>query len=378
MVSRFPSWMVSLVVGIACLPTGVVSGLAADEVPAEAALKAGTAKADTAKADTGTTAVAGKADAVKTDVMKADAVKADAAINTGDVGGAVPAGVAVDPETIGLAIRELESPEYVVRELAEKRLAGMGLTAVPQLTEAAKSPLPETSVRAIEVLAQLYRKAEFPAANSLEDAISDLRQAPGAVGEVAQRSWKQNALNRDERTVAKLTELGARVQNLPEDDPRALARKAAGVNSAIQFIVISRKWKGGDAGLKLLERLSQANGVQVYHVNGAQVSDEAMAGVADLGFYVDRRGAFLGISNDGDAAFGPRNGCLVGVVTEKGPAAEAGIQRGDRIVKFGDEDVRDFEDLITFLKKAEPGDVVEFGIIRDGEPQSLKVTLGNW
>ncbi len=368
MVPKSRSWLMSLVVSFACLPAGGITVQAADEAPAADAPKADTAKADLGKTDIEKTAEAGKA----------DAVKADAAINTGNVAVAAPAGVAVDPETIALAIRELESPEYVVRELAEKRLAGFGLAAVSQLTEAAKSPLPETSVRAIEALAQLYRKAEFPAANALEDAISDLRQAPGAVGEVAQRSWKQNALNRDERTVAKLTELGARVQNLPTDDPRALARKAAGVNSAIQFIVISRKWKGGDEGLKLLERLSQASGVQVYHVNGAQVSDEAMAGVADLGFHVDRRGAFLGISNDGDVAFGPRNGCLVGVVSEKGPAAEAGIQRGDRIVKFSEEDVRDFEDLITFLKKAEPGDVVEFGIIRDGEPQSLKVTLGNW
>ncbi len=57
------------------------------------------------------------------------------------------------------------------------------------------------------------------------------------------------------------------------------------------------------------------------------------------------------------------------------PAAKAGLQQGDIIVKFNGQAVTEDTPLSSFIGKAKPGDTVTLTIVRDGKNQDVKVTL---
>jgi serine protease Do len=62
-------------------------------------------------------------------------------------------------------------------------------------------------------------------------------------------------------------------------------------------------------------------------------------------------------------------------VTENGPAANAGIQKGDILVKIGGEQVRLLRDILNRLSAYEPGQSVNVIVERDGKMITVKVTL---
>jgi S1-C subfamily serine protease len=71
------------------------------------------------------------------------------------------------------------------------------------------------------------------------------------------------------------------------------------------------------------------------------------------------------------------DGVLVGQVQPGGPAATAGMQADDVIVKIGDTEVSgqgDLERALTLSYK--PGETVPVTVIRSGSQQTLQVTLG--
>ncbi|MCA9899137.1 MAG: trypsin-like peptidase domain-containing protein [Ardenticatenaceae bacterium] len=86
-----------------------------------------------------------------------------------------------------------------------------------------------------------------------------------------------------------------------------------------------------------------------------------------------------------------QNGVLVYQVLEGGPAAEAGLKGsedevqinglnaivgGDIITKMNDQVINDFNDLLTYIvRQTSVGQTVTLEIIRDGETQTLEVTL---
>ena len=86
-----------------------------------------------------------------------------------------------------------------------------------------------------------------------------------------------------------------------------------------------------------------------------------------------------------------QNGVLVFQVIEGSPAAEAGLRGsdeqitinglgavigGDVITKMNDQVINNFEDLLTYIvRQTSIGQTVTLEIIRDGEPQTIEVTL---
>jgi len=58
------------------------------------------------------------------------------------------------------------------------------------------------------------------------------------------------------------------------------------------------------------------------------------------------------------------------------PAALAGIEAGDVIVRFDGEDVTDPAELVLMLTRAPVGDAAAFDIIRDGERREITVRVG--
>ena len=69
------------------------------------------------------------------------------------------------------------------------------------------------------------------------------------------------------------------------------------------------------------------------------------------------------------------SGVLVGEVFPGTCAAEAGILPGDRLIRWAGEPILDVANWMTFLAKQSPGDVVDIGIVRSGQEQTVRITL---
>ena len=72
----------------------------------------------------------------------------------------------------------------------------------------------------------------------------------------------------------------------------------------------------------------------------------------------------------------PARGALVAGIDEKGPAKPAGIEPGDVVVKFDGKDIKEPKDLSRVVADTAVGKEVEVVIIRKGEEQTKRVTLG--
>lgn len=71
-----------------------------------------------------------------------------------------------------------------------------------------------------------------------------------------------------------------------------------------------------------------------------------------------------------------QSGVVVAKVQEGSPAAEAGLKRGDVIVGFKGNKVKDANQLRNAVAQQSPGDEVDLTIRRDGQQQTLDVKLG--
>lgn len=68
-------------------------------------------------------------------------------------------------------------------------------------------------------------------------------------------------------------------------------------------------------------------------------------------------------------------GLIVGGVSEKGPAAKAGVQQGDRILALGEDDITDLGTLWRKLWATGPaGTPVTLKLNRDGTPVTVRIT----
>ena len=58
------------------------------------------------------------------------------------------------------------------------------------------------------------------------------------------------------------------------------------------------------------------------------------------------------------------------------PAEESGLQKGDVITEVDGERVTDGIALIVAIRTHQPGETIEFTVVRDGEEQTVEITLG--
>jgi serine protease Do len=68
-------------------------------------------------------------------------------------------------------------------------------------------------------------------------------------------------------------------------------------------------------------------------------------------------------------------GALVADVDEAGPAARAGIQKGDIILSFDGKDIKEMNELPLLVAQTPIGKKVEVAIIRGGKKLNKKVTI---
>ena len=70
------------------------------------------------------------------------------------------------------------------------------------------------------------------------------------------------------------------------------------------------------------------------------------------------------------------HGALIGEVVSGGPSDKAGLQAGDVIVSFGNNEVYTTNELLDSLVHYKPGDQVPATVIRDGETVNVTITIG--
>ncbi|MDB5340929.1 MAG: peptidase [Planctomycetaceae bacterium] len=84
---------------------------------------------------------------------------------------------------------------------------------------------------------------------------------------------------------------------------------------------------------------------------------------------------YLGVASRKAIADVSAPGYLVERVTADGPAATAGIRKGDLILKMGSDPVRTIDDVTTLLKKYKSGDKVTLQVRRGGIDLEIEATL---
>jgi putative serine protease PepD len=82
---------------------------------------------------------------------------------------------------------------------------------------------------------------------------------------------------------------------------------------------------------------------------------------------------YLGVQ----VADGDGGGALIADVVAGGPAAKAGLQKGDVVTKIGSQDIPDSKALVAAVKAGKSGDQLQITIRRNGTEQQISATLGD-
>jgi serine protease Do len=117
---------------------------------------------------------------------------------------------------------------------------------------------------------------------------------------------------------------------------------------------------------------------------GFAVPSKTVAGVVDqLRQFGELRRGWLGVRiqqvTDEIAeslSIKPARGALIAGVEDKGPAKPAGIEPGDVVVKFDGKEIKEPKDLSRVVADTAVGKEVDVVIIRKGQEETRKVTLG--
>jgi TolB protein len=87
-------------------------------------------------------------------------------------------------------------------------------------------------------------------------------------------------------------------------------------------------------------------------------------------------GAYLGTIPDYRAMDSQSGGVLLADVRAGGPADQAGIRGGDRIVEMAGTKIQNLYDMSYALQDHRPGETIDVAVIRSGERKTLRATLG--
>ncbi len=122
--------------------------------------------------------------------------------------------------------------------------------------------------------------------------------------------------------------------------------------------------RDGVAKKTLLTTISEAGFNQL-----KQLFDSRPEGRGKFGF---DSGQTRSVSNPETKTFGVR----INWLETNGPADLFGIKTGDIITDFDKTPIRTSEELLSRVRRAKPKDVVEVGVLRDGQPLKIPVTMG--
>jgi predicted metalloprotease with PDZ domain len=133
-------------------------------------------------------------------------------------------------------------------------------------------------------------------------------------------------------------------------------------------------WAAGTLGALVLAGLVTA-GIAVHSRAESSKDDEKLRKKHTITVVTPKgeRGAFLGVRTSDEPSDG---GARVDMVVDDSPADDAGIREGDIITSFDGASVGGPEGLTERIHQADPDQKVKVGILRNGQRQTVTVTLG--
>ena len=72
------------------------------------------------------------------------------------------------------------------------------------------------------------------------------------------------------------------------------------------------------------------------------------------------------------------SGAVISQVTADSPAGRAGLKNGDVLRELNGKKILDGRELQVAVSETAPGTAIELGILRDGKPESVKLTVGEF
>jgi membrane-associated protease RseP (regulator of RpoE activity) len=294
-----------------------------------------------------------------------------------------PCGWADDPlpadatltEQVLRALLQLDDPSFHVREVAADELIGLGRIAIPALQDVAETGSPEVSVRAIDILQRLYGREDEATFEAVEEAFQQIKRIENlATVARAERAFNLWSETRQQRAIVQFERLGGIIHFADRDldrQPSAPPR--------MEYFMLGSEWAGGEAGLRLLERIEDIrhSPVSLYIIRGIDVDEGTLIDLqAELPFLqVQRRGpARLGIRSIQRG----EDGCIVGGVDPGSAAEQAGLKINDQVLKLDGRVVETFQGLIDIIEKKQPGDRIPLVYRRDEELHEVVVELSAW
>ncbi len=178
----------------------------------------------------------------------------------------------------------------------------------------------------------------------------------------------------------------------------ALNRTEGGIEDIQNFIQIDAPVNPGNSGGALVNVDGEVVGINTAIVSGDS-GPEGEGGFIGIGFAIPVNMAkhvmedlikngkvtrgYLGANirslDEGVAhAFNvpDTSGAIIEDVAAGGPAAKAGLKNGDVVRKYNGQPVGDSGQLIAMVTETNPGTSVKLDILRNGQPMTIQVTLG--
>lgn len=169
----------------------------------------------------------------------------------------------------------------------------------------------------------------------------------------------------------------------------ALGRSDLGINTYEDFIQTDAAINPGNSGGALIDVAGNLIGV-----NTAIFSQSG--GSLGIGFAIPAKicqHVFNSILKDGKVIRGwlglslapptynddvntVPNGVVIASILPNGPAAQAGLEHGDRIVKVNNTAINSASHLINYVALQAPNTIVKVNIVRDNQPLTLDVVVG--
>lgn len=272
-------------------------------------------------------------------------------------------------------LSQLSDPDFKTREDATEQIFLHGRALRPQLAEIAKTGKLEAATRAAKILREWYLQADPSDFDDLELDLEQIAKARG--GMLREQALVAGLLGEEARTrraIAEITRLGGTIVYRPEE---ALAGVfGAPAAGPIDHVLLSRRWQGGDEGLRHLRRLEGVS--TLYLAKGADVSREAIAQLSmdrpDLVIQV-RGPVQLGIRFSSIPRGG---GCEIMSVVEGTSAARAGLRERDVILELNELPIEMPNDLVEYLADYEPDDIITLTVDRGTGIEYVNVHLLGW
>ena len=312
-------------------------------------------------------------------------------------------------------IEQLGSPQFAQREAASRSLADAGRAALGPLTAAIQRDDLEIASRAMEIVRGfLVDPQEGAPEGAAEGSDGDAAGVPADRAALAAESERLLEIIAEgpESPVTQLAQATLEFHQLGMAQAARERLEALGAVVTEGFmpsgrrgmqVVVNASWRGDVEDLRLLPRLrgvvhvgvhgvrldaptlaalGRMRGVELFHLYGTGVSDEAVAALA--GKFPDaeidvRKGGKLGVA--GQRTVGP---CLITQVLAGSAADKAGIQIGDVVVRMDGEPIANFEALTEKVGTRGPGEAIDMEIERgipateQVERITCKVKLDGW